>query len=187
MGHEELQRASTDNQCDPLALCASCSIPPAPPWHLAGAATVFPLLRGRRVGVLGLVRYDASPVGPYCELLEAYLTTAGPTVTRMLVTSEASRQGGRQIWGYPKEVAPLTWRNEADGCVTFRHGHKTWRVRPVGPTLPLKLRAWTVQNLNGERVKVPCAVEGRVRLARCGRLWGAIMTFEMDIEPPQSL
>ena len=162
--------------------------PPPAPWHLVGAACAFPCWRRRRLGARGFVRYDGSPVRAYCELWEAYPTLLGPTITRMLVTSEASRQGGRLIWGYPKEVAPLVWQDEVDDRVTFRHNRQTWRVRPLGPSLPLKLRAWTVQNLDGQRVKVPCHIAGRMRLARCGRLWGVLLTeFALDVEPPQAV
>lgn len=142
----------------------SLPIPP-PPWHLTGAALA---LLSRR-GALLLVHYETSPVGPYDELAVATVKPFGPTVLRMLVSREASRDGGRHIWGFPKETTPLKW-TQREHRVTFQGNRCIWRARAVGPRLPLKLRAWTVQNLRGERVRVPFEVRGRARLAWCGRV-----------------
>ena len=144
-------------------------IPPAP-WQLSGAALVLP----HRRGALLLVHYESSPVGPYDELAVATLKRSGPTVVRMLVSREASREGGRHIWGFPKETTPLKWTQTSER-VRFQGDRKTWRARAIGPRLPVKLRAWTVQNLRGERVRVPFHIGGTLRLAWCGKMPCALL------------
>ena len=158
-----------------------CHRVPPPPWHLTGTAIVLPL--GWR-GVLSLVHYETSPVGPYDELAVGVLTRRGPSVAEMGVTSEASRQGGRKIWGFPKELRPLSWQRHR-GRVIFKAGHQVWRVRPWGPSCPVSLPFWTVQTLDGHPVRVPCHVQGRARLAFQGRRWALIVeNFEMVVAPP---
>ncbi|MFT2720651.1 hypothetical protein ACMT4L_11660 [Deinococcus sp. A31D244] len=81
-----------------------------PPWTLRGAGLVA--VFGAR-GVLMLVRYASSPVGPYDELLWAEVRGSPvglrPTVTRIVVSTEASVVWGRRNWGIPKELAAFQW------------------------------------------------------------------------------
>ena len=81
-----------------------------PPWKLRGAGLVA--VFGAR-GVLMLVRYASSPVGPYDELLWAEVRGSPvgtrPRVTRIVVSTEASVVWGRQNWGIPKELAAFQW------------------------------------------------------------------------------
>lgn len=155
-------------------------IPPAP-WYLTGAALLLPSSRG----ALALVHYEDSPVGPYDELAIAVPTWRGPRVVTMLVTSDASRRGGRAIWGYPKELSRLDWTRH-DRHVIFSHGRRTWRVRVCGPALPLRLRAWTIQTRDGQRVRVPWAVSGRLRLAWQGRRPALLLEpMHLRVEPPK--
>lgn len=81
-----------------------------PPWTLRGAGLVA--VFGAR-GVLMLVRYASSPVGPYDELLWAEVRDSPvglrPTVTRIVVSTEASVVWGRRNWGIPKELAAFGW------------------------------------------------------------------------------
>lgn len=96
------------------------------PWTLRGEAHALLLWLPRertstpsgqtaerrgRLGVLALVRYAESDVGPYDELL--WLVPWGlrdgarrqHTVVRIFVSSEASRWNGRRNWGIPKQLA----------------------------------------------------------------------------------
>lgn len=99
-------------------------LPRAPaPWRLAGDAHVLLARTGAappgvhragvagRLGALAFIRYTASNVGPYDELL--WLAAWGlyargrrwHTVTRIYVSSEASRAGGWDNWAIPKQLA----------------------------------------------------------------------------------
>ena len=101
----------------------------APPWHLEGSGSILlfrfesdflerdaflpEALRSEldgRLGLVMLVDYDESPVGPYWELL----FLSGPfqwegrrsfSISRIYVSTEASAVNGRENWGIPKEVA----------------------------------------------------------------------------------
>jgi hypothetical protein len=138
----------------------------------------------RQFGSLALVHYDHSPVGPYNELALAVLTSRGPSVVQMPVTSPASMIGGRRIWGFPKSLAHLHWQRQGNR-ITFRTGKKQWRARAVGPRIPLRLRASSTQKLNGEWVRVPFEITGHVRLAWYGRRLAVLLeAFEMVVHPP---
>lgn len=100
-----------------------------PPWSLEGSGSILlfrfepefleraaflpetlrPDLAGR-LGLVMLVEYRDSAVGPYWELL----FLAGPllldrrrvfSITKIYVSTEASAVNGRENWGIPKEVA----------------------------------------------------------------------------------
>ncbi|HKD73936.1 MAG TPA: acetoacetate decarboxylase family protein, partial [Ktedonobacterales bacterium] len=62
---------------------------------------------------LALVRYNATPVGPYHELAisPGVLWHAIPAafISDMLVDSVPSWLGGRSLWGLPKALADFTW------------------------------------------------------------------------------
>jgi hypothetical protein len=90
-----------------------------PPWTLRGdaAAVLYPR------GILAFLRYHASNVGPYDELLWLEPFRRGPggwrhRITRIFVSSEASVQNGRANWGLPKELA--TFRLSALGARSER-------------------------------------------------------------------
>ena len=155
-------------------------VPPAP-WQLTGQAIA--LLEGSQVRLL--VHYESSPVGPYDEFALAKLTRRGPSVVEMLVTIEASRQGGRANWGFPKEIAALDWQNDENRAI-FRAPGRVLRFRAFGPRFALQLRFWTAQTLENRPVRVPGHRQAQARLAFRGRqmaLW--LEKFEMNIEPPQ--
>ncbi len=141
--------------------------PPAP-WTLRGEGWILPfrvpspLLRElahvpdhRReelaggAGLVMLVEYHESPVGPYRELLTMPGTLPfadgrrHPTIDAILVDSEASVDGGRANWGIPKQLAAFTW--ERGGGVEHVEVTlagatvATCTVRSVGPHLPTLL------------------------------------------------
>lgn len=121
--------------------------------------------------VVVAARYDGSPVGPYLEFAVAEPARLGPRpgwcVTTMAVDLPEARTGGRLNWGYPKELASLTW-SAADGMSTLRwvergiviSGTPTKLVAPV--LVPLRM----VQRRNDGPVVVPGGLRGVARLAR---------------------
>ena len=114
---------------------------PAEPWDLRGqmflsvfavpraalaalpqplAQTVRPVSLGGRVLVgAAWVRYEPGGVLDYQELLAAVLVSEGArprvSITEIWVDSVASRDGGRELWGIPKDLAELTLRAGASG------------------------------------------------------------------------
>ena len=130
---------------------------PAAPWRLWGEAWVglwrvecpaslpsglTPLL-GRRWLVVALARYRGGTLR-YHEVLVGRLARQGVRpgllVEGIWVDHPASRAGGREIWGLPKEMAAFDWRGDTvrvtttDGpLVTLRVGRPELRL----PWLPL--------------------------------------------------
>jgi hypothetical protein len=101
---------------------------PPEPWDLRGqlhaSAFLVPLsavpvdlppgcspIRLGRFGIVGTawVSYQPGGVLSYRELMATLLVRRGrkvmPTIVRIWVDSEASRDGGRALWGIPKELA----------------------------------------------------------------------------------
>lgn len=156
---------------------------PDAPWVLRGQAVAL-LASPTRARLL--VNYADSPVGPYLEHALATLTKRGPSVVQMSVNLEASRRGGREIWGYPKTLETLRWRR--DGArIEFRRGAQSFRVRAFGPSFPLALPFWSVQFLKGP-LRVPGQIQARARLGFQGRQLALVLEdFEMTIYPPQPL
>lgn len=75
---------------------------------------------------VGLVDYQEGSPLTYGELLVARRVvvpepdpTAGKhvTVTDIWVDSEPSRQGGRELWGVPKEIAHFAWTRVGSGAM----------------------------------------------------------------------
>lgn len=121
-----------------------------PPWTLEGSGSIL-LFRfepdflernaflpetlrhdlAGRLGLVMLVDYRDSAVGPYWELL----FLAGPilldrrrvfSVTKIYVSSEASAVNGRENWGIPKEVADFEVdRRGRTERVIVTHGGRT--------------------------------------------------------------
>jgi hypothetical protein len=134
--------------------------------------------------VLGLIHYVDSPVGSYNELAGFTVTGAGPKVVRMWVDSTLSRRGGRRGWGFPKLLAHLQWQ-DATGRIEYRARHQVWRVRAVGPCITVQLKAWSVQRLRGEDVRVPVCIVGNARLGFRGKQLALLLEdFTLDVLPP---
>lgn len=81
-------------------------------------------------------------------------------VTTMVVDSAESRTSGRQRWGFPKELATLSW------SVAGKERSLRWEERGVvigwttiGPALPAVMPLACLQ----QRAGVPMWVPGRVR------------------------
>ncbi|MFI9009091.1 acetoacetate decarboxylase family protein [Actinosynnema sp. NPDC053489] len=101
---------------------------PPEPWHLRGRgcvsvwsvpAAALPALPARPVtvfgrAVVGTAFVDYRPPGlAYHEVLAAVLVRRGArlgvSIARIWVDSAASRAGGRELWGIPKESARFEW------------------------------------------------------------------------------
>ena len=148
-------------------LLAWCSPPPSPAAALPPRLAPLP-----GPAAVVAMRYDESPVGPYCELsvvVPARLgLRPGMCTVAMVVTSPHARLQCRHLWGLPVEVGDLRW--EADGReravvwdgrgITFR-GHQT---RPaVAALAPVRSLQWR----DGGPVVAPRRLRARLALARC--------------------
>jgi hypothetical protein len=98
---------------------------PPEPWHLRGQlwlsvfavprsaipalpAGIRPVVFGGRVLVgAAWVRYEPGGTLHYRELLSAVLVRNGVSVLDIWVDSAQSRDGGRALWGIPKELADI--------------------------------------------------------------------------------
>ena len=138
------------------------SYPPAP-WRIAGPAAIVPVLvplatarahvpadvamvpvaPGRTAGGLLVARYEEGSTLTYGELLvfPALTRVAGSVgmwISHAYVDSPASLEGGRRMWGVPKDLAAFAWR---DGGVAITRDDGTPLLDASWPaprrTLPL--------------------------------------------------
>ena len=119
------------------------------------------------------VSYEPGGVLSYRELMATVLVRRGvrlaPSIARIWVDSEASRDGGRALWGIPKELADFDFQGPAFAAHANAHGGDgagaiaSGTVRPLG-WLPGRwpVRFTVAQTLDG-RAKVT-AVRSRSRL-----------------------
>ncbi len=155
---------------------------PGAPWILRGEAVAF---LASPTSVRLLVHYLESPVGAYDEHALATLTKRGPHVFQMSVNLVESMIGGRAIWGFPKTLEALEWKQNGKR-ITFAREKQRFRVRALGPTFFLALPFWTAQEKDGVWNRVPGCIKGRARLAFRGlQLALFLESFSMTIEPPQ--
>ncbi|MEO9138828.1 MAG: acetoacetate decarboxylase family protein [Jatrophihabitans sp.] len=126
---------------------------PAEPWDLRGqlhsSAFLVPLvdvpvdlppgctpLRVAGRGIVGVAWVDYEPPGvlSYREIMAVLMVRRGwrvlPTIVAIWVDSPASRDGGRALWGIPKDLASFDF--SADGFQAWdeRGGIATGSVRP---------------------------------------------------------
>lgn len=108
---------------------------PPPPWTLKGYGlqtlhllhveqvrpylpsdlTIIQVLPGLTVGMIYVASYSAASVMPYNELIVAnaiasYQGKVGAWISHIYVDNPDSVQGGRDIWGLPKEMADFQWQ-----------------------------------------------------------------------------
>jgi hypothetical protein len=127
---------------------------PALPPALHGTVRVLRL--GRRA-FIGTAWVDYQPGGDlnYHELLAAVLTRAGwrprVTITHIWVDSVASRDGGRELWGIPKDLADITLADGGAASATTGEGPIASATLPRGNGVPPRLPAVfrVVQDLAG--------------------------------------
>ncbi|MET7425105.1 acetoacetate decarboxylase [Dactylosporangium sp. NPDC005555] len=115
---------------------------PALPGELAGAVRV---LRVGRRAFVGTAWVDYRPGGDlaYRELLSAVLTRAGwrprVTITHIWVDSVPSRDGGRALWGIPKDLATLAVPAGGRASAATGDGPIASATLPRGGGLPPRL------------------------------------------------
>lgn len=177
----------------------------APPWHLEGDGLIL-LLKGRQgasdprwyamadsgelarpgIGMLMFADYWRSEAGPYRELLfMPGRFRSGDrllwSITRILVSSTASVDGGRANWGIPKELGDFGLSQDPDGSRRLRVTQEGRTVadlawRPRGPGLPVSSRllppAWRtlIQRLDGRQFLLTPSARGAMGSARIERL-----------------
>ncbi|MFS8103894.1 acetoacetate decarboxylase family protein [Lentzea alba] len=156
---------------------------PAEPWHLRGSLviSVFRVPRrlvptdhlpsgarvitvaGNAFVAVAFVSYEPGGVLSYEELLVATLVhdegRVAVSVPQIWVDSEASCQGGRELWAIPKQLA------------RFGQGSSIAGVAATGGVpLPGRWTAagWTAQRLDGRDVRTRARMSGRVSLIRTG-------------------
>lgn len=159
---------------------------PPEPWHLRGDlhTSVFlvpladlpvdlpPGWRPVRIGRLGVVAtawvsYRPGGVLAYEELMSTLLVRRGRrvslTITHIWVDSPASRDGGRELWGVPKELADFgTFVAATDGGLIAVGAVRT-RFLVRGR---LRLRFSVVQRLAGAAKVTPVRVQARIGPSR---------------------
>ncbi|GAA5533278.1 hypothetical protein [Deinococcus aluminii] len=155
---------------------------PPPPWTLTGQGliAVYVPAPAALLGVLMLLRYATSPVGPYDELLWVEAGRASPAgrrprVRSIVVSTPESVVWGRRNWGLPKRLARFDWRRD-EVRVTGEDGrevaHLTFRTGglrlPVTTALiPAALRTLAQPPLEEEVWKLTrVGASGHVTLAR---------------------
>lgn len=160
---------------------------PTPPWKLHGQAHVHaflvpasalpatpagfkPLvLAGRGIVIAGWVDYQGGSVLRYGELFAAVAGFVGrrPTgvVTHMWVDSEPSMAGGRELWGYPKELASFALEIAPGGTGVAHAGDVELARGSFRPwvTLPFRVggRSGTTQPFEGGLKAVRMRVGGK--------------------------
>lgn len=163
---------------------------PPEPWSLRGqlhtSAFLVPLtavpadvppgcrpVRIGRYGVVGTAWVSYEPGGDlqYRELMATLLVRRGrrimPTVTHIWVDSEPSRDGGRALWGIPKELAEFRFTRTHFGADDARGPIATGQVRRLlGLPGRWPLRFRVVQRLHGGAKQSPVRATGRLALAR---------------------
>ncbi len=109
---------------------------PSAPWHLDGTALasfqpidlatakqfipinfdIVSVLPGKTLGCLYLSAYEPSSTLQYHELIVApalvsYRGKIGAWISHIYVDNPQSVEGGRNIWGLPKQMADFTWND----------------------------------------------------------------------------
>ena len=143
------------------------AVPPAP-WTCRLTAVVRLGVRARRPTALAVVAYAQTPVGPYGEALVAELRPPlRISVPWIVVDSPASAEGGRLLWGLPKELASLDLEVDLDRTaqrarVAAPPDDLRLSARAVGPAVPVVGAAVLVQPGRGP---ARLRLRGRARAA----------------------
>jgi hypothetical protein len=133
-----------------------------PQAHLPPNARLI-TLAGNVFVAVAFVSYEPGSELTYEELLVATPVRdegrVAVSVPQIWVDSEASRDGGREMWGIPKQLA------------RFGAGSSIAAVVATG-AVPLPGRwtatGWTAQRLDGRDVRTRMRMSGRVSLTRTG-------------------
>jgi Acetoacetate decarboxylase (ADC) len=134
--------------------------------------TVRPVrLGGRTVVGTAWVEYGPGGVLEYNELLCAVLVRSGPrprvSIMQIWVDSIASRDGGRALWGIPKELARFRFAGELAHADVDEAPLADATVRQ-GPLLPGRWRLGfrVVQSLRGAPKTSPVRATARLSFGR---------------------
>ncbi len=130
-----------------------------------------PVRLGRRAVVgTAWVSYEPGGVLSYRELMSTVLVRRGarlmPTITHIWVDSAVSRDGGRELWGIPKELAEFDFRDQAYTATAAAGPIASGTVRPrtwLPGRWPLGFRV--VQLLRGAAEVTPVRARARLGLA----------------------
>ncbi|XVS67080.1 acetoacetate decarboxylase family protein [Actinosynnema sp. CA-299493] len=148
--------------CVSVWLVRATALPPLP----VPPVTVF----GR--AVVGTAFVDYRPPGlAYHEVLAAVLVRRGwrfgVSITRIWVDSPASRAGGRELWGIPKELAGFEWDRDLTASARDERGPIA-TVRARAPRFDVRLPAAgsTWQAFGDGVARTPLRVTGRVAPVR---------------------
>lgn len=175
---------------------------PPPPWDLTGRGWITAWsLRGplpgmpdgvRPVGRLALTMFvDYRPPGQmaYSELLAGVVVRQGRRVglaiTDIWVDSPASRYGGRELWGVPKELAAFRIDDDAatglhadrDGVALAEARFRPGRV--PGVPLPLRAPAAIAQSM-------PLAADGTAALPGARTVWTPVAARARSVRPARA-
>ena|SRR5438105_9059227 len=156
---------------------------PHAPWKLLGECVVGIARRprggSRPDGVRAMpgpavviaARYQASPVGPYSELLVAEPARVGLRpgwcITTAVVDCASARVGGRLNWGFPKELGSLVWELEGeDRELRWVERGLAVRGRARSAVVPLVVPFRNLQRRADGPVVIPGRMRGRAHLGR---------------------
>lgn len=165
---------------------------PDPPWRLsgrlAGMAGLVPISTARRAvpgdvtiarivpgytaGAILVGEYRESSVGPYSELIviPALVRVRGGRgfwISQIYVDDEDSRDGGREIWGLPKEMAHFEWEEGSSP-----NGRKR---------SSLLVKQGDSELLNLEVTQQPIPFPGRYKLPLASRQGDRYLRWHADI------
>ncbi|MGB5624038.1 MAG: acetoacetate decarboxylase family protein [Gammaproteobacteria bacterium] len=154
-----------------------------PRWHAMSGTDE---LARSGLGLLMFVDYQRSDAGPYRELLfipgqfQCGQRRAW-SVTRILVSSQASVAGGRANWGIPKELGKFRLSGEPGDSLELGVSQDGQPVADIawhsrGPALPVttavvpKALRTLIQILDGKQFQLVPSASGRIGAARVDRL-----------------
>lgn len=130
---------------------------------------------GKSLVATGFVDYQPGGLLPYHEFLAAPLVRHGAipglSITDIWVDSAASKAGGRELWGIPKELARFEMTHEPAFHGVARVGGEVVAEARVArhraglrPPFPLPGTIW--QALDAALARTPLRATGKVHLAR---------------------
>ena len=149
------------------------ALAPLPPVLAAAVRPVT--LAGRALVGAAWVSYEPGGVLQYRELLAAVLVheRGRPriSITEIWVDSVASRDGGRALWGIPKELAHLALRPNTGGGLAATAGSIATAVFRAGRRLPGRWPASLLVAQERDAVLCRTPVRARAGLRVGGATW----------------
>ncbi|KAJ6612707.1 hypothetical protein B0H10DRAFT_2051590 [Mycena sp. CBHHK59/15] len=115
-------------------------------------------------GIIQIVSYSESPVGPYDELIYVpgkwkYADgTKGFRITKIYVSTKESTMNGRKNWNIPKQVASFDIKTESDGRTDITVSH------PGAPAPFFKVSIRSIPVLSALSVPTSTSIFGKFTL-----------------------